>query len=423
MLSTHRGTKRIWVLLGLLLAVGLRISLGSDWPQFHGPRRDNISTETGLMQRWPKDGPKLIWKAKGLGHGFVAGSISGGRLYTVGNIEGKTVITALNLAGKQVWRVRTGPAYKGSYPGARGTPTISAGRLYHLNGTGHIVCLDAATGRRIWGLNILERFDGRNIRWGLAESLLVDGQRVICRPGGEKVIMAALDKDTGKTLWTCTGLDDKPGYAAPILVDCGGLRQVVTITANWAIGVAVDTGKLLWKYPQKVPYEANCITPVYHDGHVVLSGTWGGGATLLKLTVTGQTCKARKVWWSDALDSEHGGIVLIDGYLYGQADGNHKRRRQVCLDFKTGRTMWASEKLKGKRSATVSAAGGMLYIMTDRGEVALVRPNPKRLDIVSRFDLPKGGKGEAWAHLVICGGRLYIRHGEFLYVYDVRAGS
>jgi len=233
--------------------------------------------------------------------------------------------------------------------------------------------------------------------------------------------MAALDRDTGKTLWTCGGLDDKAGYAAPILVDCGGLRQVVTITANWAIGVAAETGKLLWKYPQKVPYEANCVTPLYHDGHVVISGTWGGGATLLKLTVTGKTCKVQKVWWSRALDNEHGGIVLVNGYLYGQADGNHQHRRQVCLDFRTGRTMWTSEKLKGRRSATVTVADGMLYILTDRGEVALVRPNPRRQDIVSRFELPKGGKGEVWAHSVVCGGRLYIRHGEFLYVYDVRS--
>ena len=394
-----------------------------DWPQFHGPRRDNISTETGLLKRWPKGGPKRVWKTKGLGHGWATVAIANGRLYTAGNIESKTVITAFDLTGNRLWLSAGVPAFTRSPPGARATPTIVGGRLYHINGNGHIICLDTDTGRRIWTVNMLTRFRGRNVRWAVAESLLVDGPRVICCPGGEKVAMAALDAKTGKTVWTCTGLGDKPGYVTPILVEYGGLRQVVTIMANYAIGADADTGKLLWKYEHKVPYEANCVTPLYHDGHVALAGTWGRGATRLKLTVTDRACAVAEVWRTKELDCEHGGIVLIDGYLYGQADGNHKRRHLACLDVKTGKTMWTSPRLAGQRSATVSVADGMLYVLSDRGEVALVRPSPKRLEIVSQFDLPKDGKGQAWAHLVICGGRLYIRHGEFLHVYDVRAGK
>ena len=391
-----------------------------SWPQFHGPRRDNISTEEGLLERWPEGGPKLVWKAKGLGHGWATVSVTGGRIYTAGNIDRTTFVIALDLDGGTLWRTRSGPAFKGPQPGARATPTVAAGRVYHLNGTGHIVCLEAATGESVWAVNMLKRFNGRNILWGLAESLLVDGLRVICCPGGEKVAMAALDKDTGRTVWTSTGLGDKPAYVSPVLVEHGGLRQIVTIMANYAVGVAADTGKLLWKYPHKVSHEANCITPVHHDGRLALSGTWGRGSTLLKLTVSGRTCTAEEVWRTRELDSEHGGIVLVDGYLYGQADGNHQRRRLACLDMRTGRTMWTSGRLAGKRSATVTVAGGMLYVLSDRGEVALVRPNPKRLEVVSQYNLPKGGRGAAWAHPVVCGGRLYIRHGEFLYVYDVR---
>ena len=420
--------RTIAALLGVLLA-GPAATLAQlpakqhDWAEFHGPRRDNKSLDTHLAKCWPDGGPKLIWKARGIGNGWAGVSIASGRLYTAGAIDGKTAITSLDLAGKRIWQVTTAAVFKGSFSDARGTPTIAGGRLYHINGSGYAVCLDAATGKRIWAVDTIDRFDGRLSLWGVSESLLVVGRRVICTPGGRKVALAAIDKDTGKTIWTCTGLGDKAAYVTPILVARGGLRQVVTIMANFAVGVSLETGRLLWKYPHKLPYEANCVTPVYVSGKLVLSGTWGRGATLLKLNVRDKACGVKELWRSKALDNEHGGIIVVDGYIYGQADGNHKNRRMTCLDLKTVKAMWFTPRLAGKRTSTLSFADGMFYVMTDQGEVALVRPNPKRLEVVSSFNLPKGGKGPAWAHLVICNGRLYIRHGEFLYVYDVRDKS
>ncbi|MDP6046066.1 MAG: PQQ-binding-like beta-propeller repeat protein [Phycisphaerae bacterium] len=394
-----------------------------NWPGFHGPKRDNKSPDTNLAGRWPAGGPKLIFKASGLGAGWAGVSIVSGRIYTCGAVNGKTVITAMDSGGKRIWNVATAAIYKGSYPNARSTPTISGGRLYHINSAGYAVCLDAKTGKRVWAVDTIKRFDGRLSRWGVSESLLVVDQRVICTPGGEKSALAALDKNTGKTLWACSGLDDQAAYTTPILVEHGGLRQVVTILANYAVGVSLETGKLLWKYPHKVPYEANCVTPLQVDGKIVLSGTWGRGASCLQLNVKGESCSVKELWRTKALDNEHGGIIELNGYIYGQADGNHKNRRMMCLELKTGKTMWSTPELAGKRTSTVSLADGMLYVMTDQGEVALVRPNPKRLEVISRFNLPKGGKGSAWAHMVICNGRLHVRHGEFLYVYDVKAGD
>jgi outer membrane protein assembly factor BamB len=382
-----------------------------------------MSTDTGLLKQWPEDGPKLLWTAEGLGQGWATVAIADGQLHTAGNIGDDTIITTLDPNGQELWRAANGPAFKGSHRGARATPTVVGGRLYHLNGDGYVVCLDAATGERIWATNILEQFGGRNIQWALSESLLVDEGRVICCPGGEEVSFVALDADTGDTLWQCTGVGDKPGYAAPILVEYGGLRQVVTMMSASAVGIAADTGTLLWRYPHEVRFEANCTSPLYHDGHVALFGTWGRGATLLKLTVTGKTCTAEEVWRTTELDNEHGGVILLDGYLYGHSDGDHKDRHLTCLDMATGKTMWTADELAGDRSATVTFADGMLYLMTDRAEVALIRPNPERLEIVSQFRLPEGGKGAAYAHLVVCGGRLHIRHGDFLYVYDVRDGG
>ena len=420
--------RSVWGLLGTLALAcaggaeaGPAAPLGkdTDWPQFHGPRRDNLSTETGLLKRWPEGGPKLVWKAGGLGHGFATVAIAKGMIYTAGDVGRDTRITVLDMHGKTLWQAKSGAAFRRTPPGSRATPTLDAGKLYHFTGQGDMTCLDATTGKSIWTLNVIEKFGGRNIRWGLSESPLVDGDRVVCCPGGREVAMAALNKHTGETVWTCTGLGDKPGYTASILVDYGGLRQIVTIMANTAIGVAADTGTLLWTYGHKVPYEANCVSPVYHDGHLALAGTWGRGASLLKLNVQGRACTVEEVWRTKELDNEHGGIVLVDGCLYGQADGNHKTRHWACLDWKTGKTLWTARGLPG-RTGTTSTADGMLYMMSDQRTVALAPASPQGLDIVSRFKLPRGGRGAAWAHLVIFGGRLYVRHGTSLYAYDVR---
>jgi len=424
----RRGTwliLSVWALLsagaaGTPAAEPAREADPADWPQFHGPRRDNLSSDTNLLKRWPPAGPRVIWRAEGIGDGYATVAIAAGRIYTAGNIDRRTVITALDLSGKRLWRAENGPAYRRTQPGARATPTIAAGKLYHLNGDGDVLCLDARTGKRLWGVNILKRFAGRNVQWGLCESLLVDGGKVFCCPGGKEVGLAALDAETGKTVWTCTDVGEKPGYVSPIVVAWKGLRQVVTVMSGSAVGVSAETGKLLWKYPHAVKYEANIVTPIHHEGHLALFGTWGRGATLLRLHVDGQACTVKEVWRTTELDNEHGGVVLVDGHLYGQADGDHKRPHWACLELKTGKTTYSVKGVPG-RSGSLTWADGMLYLLGDRGTVALVPPSPEGFRIVSRFQLPKQERGASWAHPVVCGGRLYLRHGRFLYAYDVRA--
>jgi outer membrane protein assembly factor BamB len=339
--------------------------------------------------------------------------------YTTGDTEKGLVITALDLSGRKAWQRTNGAAYSRSVPGSRSTPTVTGGKLYSLNGHGNLVCLDSKTGELMWAVDTFARFQGREITWGVAESPLVDGQNVICCPGGEKVFMAALDKDTGETRWTCTGVGDQHGYPSPLLVEYQGLRQIVTLTASSAIGVAADTGRLLWRFPHES--KANCNTPLFCDGDLYLFATWGFGATKVKLAVNGQDCSVQQVWHTADLDNEHGGVMLVDGYLYGQADGDHKRRHLACVDAQTGQTKWGSEDLKGQLSATLTCAEGLLYIVTDTGEVGLVRPNPEGLEVISRFHIPAGGQGAVWAFPVVSGGRLYVRHGEYLYCYSIRA--
>jgi outer membrane protein assembly factor BamB len=390
-----------------------------SWPQFEGPGRENHSADRGLLKSWPKDGPRLLWKATEIGEGFASVSIVGNRIYTAGNLDDHTVVTALDLDGKIVWQAQNGTAYAKQFPGSRGTPTVDGDRVYHLSPSGNLACFDATSGKTVWQINLVERFQGRIPIWGLAESVLIDGQKVICAPGGQKIAMVALDKTTGKTIWTCEAAGDGPTYSSAILVEHAGLRQVVNMTAKSAIGVAAETGQFLWRFERETPYDVNSATPVYRDGHVAISTTWGRGTTLLKLKVDGQKCDVEKVWHQELMDNEHGGLVYVDGYLYGLANRNRKGVRWACCDWKTGEIKWVAEPVRGG-SCTSTYADGMLYVLGDKGEVRLQKPNPQSFELVSRFTLPKDGKGPAWARPVVLGGRLHIRHGSVLYAFDVK---
>jgi len=398
---------------GLIVAAA---DAGPEWAQFHGPRRDNKSDETGLLKEWPAGGPKLLWTAKGIGHGFSTVAVAGGRIYTTGNLGAGTVITALDLDGKAVWTARNGPAYKRDYPGTRSTPTLDAGRLYHQNADGDVVCLDAKTGKSVWSLNVLKKFAGRNIRWGLAESLLIDGKNVICTPGGLDAGLVALNKDTGRTVWTCKGTRDKPGYCSPIVVEHKGLRQIVTMLARSIVGVHAGSGKRLWQEEHVTYADENITMPIFHDGCIFVA-TMGRNARLLRLTVRGQEASVAEVWRVRALDNQHGGALLLDGYLYG-CGITRRSTPWNCLEFKTGRRMYAE---RGNGRASPTWADGLIYAISHKRAMALIHATPKALRIVSRFDIPEGGKGPTWAHPVVCGGRLYLRHADFLYCYNVKA--
>ena len=394
-------------------------AIAGEWPQFHGPRRDNISTETGLLKRWPEGGPRLLWTARGLGHGFSSVAVKAGRIYTAGNVNERTVITALDLAGKTQWQARCGEAWtrKGLYPGTRGTPTLDGDRLYYETPVGDVTCRDANSGKEVWGFNILSRFKGKNITWGLSESLLIDGDRLICCPGGSEGGVVALDKRTGEVVWRCaTG--DPAGYASPVLAEYKGLRMIVTLTLKAMIGVNADTGELLWRVEHLSYADENVLRPVYHDGHVLVS-TVAAGTRKWKINVEGKTASVQEVWKSKQMDNHHGGVVLLDGRLYGSSCA-YNGSKWVCLDWQTGETRYVDAGV-GKGSLTV--ADGMLYVLGEGGSMGLVTPSPEFHTVVSRFELPKGGEGLWWAHPVVCDGRLYVRHGEFLYAYDVRAGK
>jgi outer membrane protein assembly factor BamB len=388
------------------------------WPRFHGPDGQNRSPDTGLLKKWPEDGPKLLWTAKGIGHGFAGVTMADGRIYTAGEFDDDTLITGLDSDGHVLWQAENGKDRATASPaGARCTPTLDGTRLYHENAGGQIVCLEAETGSRVWSVSLEAEFQGKGGGYDHSESPLIDGDRVIGCPGGATA-MVALDKRTGKAVWRSPSVGEPAGYTSPLLVQYEGLRMVLAVSQYQLIGVNADTGELLWqfKHYKSGPF-CICTMPVYHDGQVFLTAGYGKGSVLLQIKVEGRKASVEPVWHSTDLDNRQGGVILLDGYLYGVADRS-SNAKWICLDWRTGKTMYAE---RGLGQGSLTYADGMLYVLGERGKVGLVRPTPAGHELTSTFKIPEGGEGPVWAHPVVCGGRLYIRHGEFLYAYDVRS--
>lgn len=419
MITSPRITRQIIniILVGSYILTSVAYSANQDsfWPQFHGPNRDNISTEKGLLKKWPQNGPALLWTARGLGHGYSSISIADGMIYTAGSIEKDTVITALNLDGKILWKVKNGKAFTGDRPGTRATPTIDGNRLFHQSPLGNLICLDAKTGDTIWEFNIIEKFKSKIPNWALAESLLIDGNHLISCPGGPQTYMVALNKKTGSVVWKSPSTGELAGYASPALAEYKGLRIIITLTLKGMIGVNADTGELLWHVKHESYADENVMMPIFHDGEVFIS-TLKTGSVKWKVNVKDDKVSLEEIWRTEELDNHHGGVILLNGNLYGTSTFRN-RNLLVCLDWKTGRNKYM-DKCVGKVSLTY--ADGMLFALSIDGVMGLVQPVPIGHKLVSYFKIPKGGKGKSWAHPVVCGGRLYIRHGEFLYAYSLK---
>ena len=405
----------------LLLFVLARSAAPADWPQFHGPNQDNKSVETGLLKEWPEGGPKLLWTASGIGKGYSTVSVADGLIYTAGMTDNQTYVFAFDLEGKLRWKAANGESWSAEkqmrwaigYNGSRSTPTIHDGIAYHLGELGRLAALDAKTGQESWSEDLFQQFEAKCPKYGLAESVRIDGDKLICCPAGAKGYMVALEKKTGKLVWVNTELSDPVGYCSAIFADFAGLRQVVTMSAKAVFGVDVKTGKLLWQVPHTNERSNSATDPIFHDGYVYASTGYGAGSILIKLGAADSGVGAEKVWSSTLLDNHHGGVVLLDGYLYGSG---HKAAGWFCLDLKTGEPKYQEP---GKGSLTY--ADGMLYCYDEKGLMELVESTPEARRVASSFQVPKGGEGAYWAHPVVCGGRLYVRHADNLYAYDIKA--
>lgn len=396
-------------------AEAARRSRNFDWPQWQGQDRTAVSKETGLLQDWPKDGPPLLWSLNTLGGGYSTPSIAAGRIFGMSFRGDEEVVWALEeKTGEEIWSVKIGAANRsvGYNEGSRCTPTVEGDRLYALGLSAELVCLQTKDGKGIWRKNLRKDFDGNVGGWGYSESPLIDGEKMLCTPGGKKATLAALDKKTGDTIWLASIKDgNQAAYSSIVAADVAGQREYIQFLAGGVVSVTADEGKFLWRY-SKPSAGINCSTPIYHDQCVYAAAAYGKGGGLVQLSREGDQVKAEEKYFHKNMENHHGGLVLVDGYLYGEGSG-----RLICLEFKTGKEMWRESKA-GKGS--IAYADGRLYYRNENGPILLVEANPQKYVEQGRFNQPKRSGNKAWPHPVIANGRLYIRDQQYLYCYDVK---
>jgi outer membrane protein assembly factor BamB len=404
----------------LVFVVGVTITLAAqsgpsvDWPQWRGPDRTGLSKETGLIKQWPATGPPRVWLTSNLGAGYGSIAVTGSRIFVQGLKGSESTVSSLNLAdGKLVWSKVVGPTGRNDQgPGPRGTPTVDGDRLYVLTENGDLVCFRAQDGSVLWQRNILRDFGGQNIPWLISESPLVDGNNLIVTPGGRNAGIVALDKMSGKTVWTSKELSDEAGYSSVIVADVQGVRTLMTLTAEAGVGVRASDGKLMWRYRPVANNTANITTPIFYDNKVFYSSNYGTGGALLGLTAQGGEVKAQEVYFTREMQNHHGGVVLVNGYLYG-----FNSTILTCLEFVTGKMMWRDRSV-GKGSLTY--ADGNLYVLSEDNVVGLAEATPAGYRERGRFQIADQG-WPSWAHPVVSGGRLYIRNQGTLASYNIQA--
>jgi outer membrane protein assembly factor BamB len=409
-------------LLCVLTLTGL-ISLSAvaaDWPQWRGPHRDGISEETGLLKEWPKAGPKLLWQVKDIGSGYSTPAVAGDRIFLISNkgMDDEYVQALSTSDGKQIWSKHIGKVgvNKGpQYPGSRSTPTLDGAKLYALGSDGDLDCLETSTGEVLWKKNLAKDFDGKSGQWAYAESPLIDGDELVCTPGGKTATIVKLNKQTGEPIWKAASpKGDEAAYASAIVADIGGVKQYVQFLQNGVVGVDAKTGKFLWRYEKTGKSPANIPTPVEHAGYV-FTGTSMGGAGLVKLKAKGAEFEADQVYFTKELPTSIGGSVRVGDNLYGTTG-----KGLVCAEFTTGKIKW-QDKCVGP--GALCYADGCLYVHGESGEVALVEATPDGYHEKGRFtppDQPARKNTKAWCYPVVADGKLYLRDLDRLWCYDVK---
>lgn len=404
-----------------------------DWPQFRGPHRDGISPDKGLLKSWPKGGPPVAWKASGVGEGYSSVVVVGDKVLTMGDLDGASHVIAVSRAdGKPLWKTKVGRAGDGGgYKGSRSTPTVNGDKVYALGPYGDLICVNLADGKELWTVSFKNDYKGSSGGWQYAESVLVDGDKVVCTPGGKVATMLALDKNTGKPIWKgVTTKGESAGYSSIMISNAGGTKQYVTLTSLGVVAFAADSGKLLWEFGNVDEKDrdkkrfahntANIPTVVLTDdpNRIFAVAGYDRGAALIKLESDGGKINADEVYWSGDLKNKHGGVIRVGDYIYGDLNDSGEL---WCAELKSGKKLWHREdKSGGGGSASLCYADGMLYVRFQNGIVSLIEANPKKYTLVSSFKIPDP-IGNAWAHPVVIGGKFYVREKDVIWCYDVAA--
>lgn len=400
--------------LGMLLLAAS--ACGDDWPGWRGPQRTGISHEKGLAKSWPAEGPKLLWKSTEVGEGFSTPSVADGLLYVMGNRDGQEFVMALDVAsrGKVVWTTAIGPVrHEGAgYPGPRSTPTVDGSKVYCLGLNGDLICLDAKSGEIAWRHDFVVEYGGDIPSWGYSESVLIDGPWVVCTPGGSKASIAAYQKDDGRPVWG-SEFGAGAGYASIIIAEIDGVKQYVQFMQDRVVGVSAQNGAPLWRYDAPANGTANCSTPLAAGNKVFAASGYGTGGGAVNVKKQGDAFQADEAFFTKQMKNHHGGMILLDGYIYGSDDPGIL----TCIELATGETKW-QERAPGKCSLIY--VDGRLITRSERGQVCLVNVSPEKCEVVSEFEQPDRSDKPSWPHPVVAGGLLFLRDQETLLCYDLK---
>lgn len=418
-----KANKRFFpgIVLSLILCTCFANILSGQLYEWRGPGRTGIYNETGLLKKWPDGGPKLLWDAAGMGFGYSSPTVTDDAIYVTGRKESSDVLIALTLDGKKKWETVYGKAWMANHDGTRCTPTYYNGNLFVISGSGDIACI-GSDGKIKWSKNHYELYESKPIRFGISESPVVVDNIVVASPGGKKASMVAFNVNDGRVVWETEPVETEPQYVNPKLIEYAGEKMIVNVMGTNILAVNAKDGKIIWKldYVSTNATEGNvrknhAVTPTYRDGHILIANGYSWVSLKLKLSADGNS--VTKVWENKNFDPQIGGVVLLGDYIFGTTHTAEPADSWACVDWNTGKTLWTA---KWNSRGSIISADGMLYLYEEKsGHVALANPNPAKLDIVSEFQITKG-EGPFWAHPVISKGKLYIRHGDVLMVYQVK---
>lgn len=405
--------------LFLLLIFLSSITYSQEIIDWRGPNRTGVYNETDLLDVWPKNGPELLWSLEDIYTGYSSVSVANNSIYLTGRNESTDVLIAMDMSGKIEWKTPYGRAWNGSYNESRSTPTIENNKIYVSSGLGDLACIDANIGEIIWSVKASDELGGTFGRWGISESLLIVDDKLIFTPGGNQTTIVAYNKLTGELIWKSESINDDPSYVSPLLISRNNKNIIVTVTNNYIIGVLAKTGEILWKFDFGEQIQNNgrnnqTNTPLYHEGQLFVTSGYNHNSVMLNLS---DDAKSVSLAWVDStLDVHHGGVVLVEGHIYG-ANWHHNRMGNwVCLDWNTGKVKYNEEWLN---KGSIISADGKLYCYEEKsGNIALVEANPKEFKVISSFKVPFGN-GPHWSHPVIKNGVLYIRHMDALMAYSI----
>lgn len=383
--------------------------------QWRGPNRDGKFPAKNLLKQWPTNGPRMIWSFEGLGEGHGNVGIGNDRLFVCGMIDSVGHLFSFDMEGNLIWDKSYGFEWYQNYTGVRSTPTVIGDLVYFESGHGVVFCYDGTSGELLWSVDLLKKFNAENIQWGMAESLLVDGDNIICTPGGQEHNVVALNRLTGETIWTSKGNSQPAAYCSPILAEHHETRLIVTMTARSIIGIDANTGEYYWSIEHQQSNKIHANTPLYHDGKIICSSSSDksglDGTVLIQLSDDGKN--ASVIWRNTDITNLMGGFILKDGFVYGS---KYRSSEWYCLDWNTGIVQHIS---KPFRNGVIIYADGLFYCYSEGGDMALIHADQQNFDVISKFKIPLGTK-QHWAHPVIDEGKLYVRHGNALMVYDIK---